>query len=93
MTFAKSREQAAELNGGVALGTGAIANVPEGSYFIYHYSDYQQHFIAKDGIWQGGKSFQHAEKNKWTAGNHSEMLDRAPMMVDITDWNFARVEK
>ena len=92
MTFAKSREQAQELNGGVALGTGAIANVPEGSYFMYFYSSYQEHFIAKDGIWHSGKSFTHAEKNKWTDEDHAEMLDIAPMMVDITDWNFARVE-
>ena len=81
-----------ELNG-EEPSVGATANVPEGSYFIYDYYDAQQHWIVKDGLWQFGKSFKDARFNEWTDEKHAEMLDLAPMMVDITDWNFARVEK
>ena len=93
LTFPENSDQAAELNGGKELFPGETANVPEGSYFIYFYYDAQQHWIVKDGLWQFGKSFKDARSNKWTDEDHAEMLDLAPMMVDITDWNFARVEK
>ena len=87
-----THKQAIELNGG-EFSAGETANVPEGSYFIYMYADAQQHWIVKDGLWQFGKSFKDARFNEWTDEKHTQMLDLAPMMVDITDWNFARVEK
>ena len=84
--------QSTELNGGVPIYSGQPANVPEDSYFNFVYDVEERNYIAKDGIWQTAKSFIDARSNEWTDEKHAEMLDSAPMMVDITDWNFARVK-